>query len=213
LDLKTVEGKSAVEFEAKPRLGGRAATEVLMLIVPFAAAKYAGEATEAGVMAERLSAAGQIDADAAKGVKWSEAFTESVNAMRRLARLPQTTERAHLVSLPRASVGVATTTAYRNTFFEAFPKLSDAVSDVHHAVPQQIRTLRPDLFSEMEIHSIQNLRGIPTGMERTLHPMITKEWNTFFRANPASSLTRNKLLEEATRIDQTYGHFFNPALF
>ena len=212
LDLKTPEAKGAVEFEAKPRLGGRAATEILMLVVPFAAAKYAGEATEAGAMAERMSAAGRIDANAAKGLKWSKAFTESASAMKQASRLAETTEGVREIHCPALLLGWRKPQNIE-TLSDAFPKLADDVSDVHHAIPQKILTLRPDLFSDMEIHSLENLRGIPTAMERTLHDPISKEWNSFFRETAANTLTREKLLGEATRIDQTYGHYFQPALF
>lgn len=214
LDLKTTEAKEAIDVEAHPRIEGRIAAEFLMLIVPFAAAKYASKATEVGAIAERMAVAGRIDADAAKGLRWSDAFSESATAMRRLERLPQTTERAHLVSLPRAKVGLAKTTDYRKTFLEAFPSLEKEISEVHHAIPQRVMRDRPDLYSELQIHSLENLRGIPGGTEyRALHPTITKEWNKFYRENPASSWTREKIENEATRIDNIYGHEFKPRRF
>jgi hypothetical protein len=60
------------------------------------------------------------------------------------------------------------------------------------------------------MHSLENLRGIPKGdVNSRVHlSQLRKEWNRFYRANPSPS--RQDLLDEATRLDQKYGHEFNP---
>jgi hypothetical protein len=108
----------------------------------------------------------------------------------------------------RATVGKARTKNYRKTFFEAYPGLEGEVV-VHHAVPQQVLSDCPGLFTEAEIHSLENLRGIPNERNSDLHlSQITREWRRFFKVNP--NLTREQVLQKATEIDLKYGRFFKP---
>jgi hypothetical protein len=47
----------------------------------------------------------------------------------------------------------------------------------------------------------------------TLHnSWIAKEWNEFYRMNPASVMTQEKLLQKATDIDRKFGHLFTPKI-
>jgi len=109
----------------------------------------------------------------------------------------------------RASFGKATTDDYKKTFFDAHPKLKDKVL-VHHAVEQQALRRYPRTVNKSEIHSLENLRGVPKARNSKLHlSAIRKEWNKFYRQvkNP----TKQQLLDWATRIDQKYGSQFKPA--
>jgi hypothetical protein len=64
-----------------------------------------------------------------------------------------------------AIVGNSTSNIYTTTFFNAFPnqKWQGNGFVVHHAIEQQVFTTKyPGLFTEAEINSLQNLRGIIT---------------------------------------------------
>ena len=67
----------------------------------------------------------------------------------------------------------------------------------------------PGEVTEAEIHSIENLRGIPKELNSDLHlRQIAKEWNEFYDANLKA--TREQLLQKATEIDLKYGGWFKP---
>jgi hypothetical protein len=68
----------------------------------------------------------------------------------------------------KATLGVASRLDYRRTFFEAYPHLKGNVV-VHHAVEQRILSEYPHLISELEMHSLENLRGIPKELNAELH--------------------------------------------
>lgn len=108
----------------------------------------------------------------------------------------------------KATFGHATTTDYRKTFFDAYPDASGKVW-VHHAVEQRVLKDFPGLVTEAEMHSLENLRGIPLEVNAKVHlSEIRKEWNAFYRThlNP----TKEQLLEKATEIDRKFGPLFNP---
>lgn len=107
-----------------------------------------------------------------------------------------------------ARFGRAVTNDYRATFFKANPELEGQVV-VHHAVEQQVLTRYPDVVSEAEMHSLENLRGVPNDLNNELHlGQIRREWNQFYRENPAP--TKQQLLLKATEIDIKFGSQFNP---
>jgi hypothetical protein len=107
-----------------------------------------------------------------------------------------------------ARFGTATSNNYRATFFEANPALEGEVI-VHHGVEQQALTRFPGTVTEAEIHSLENLRGIPKSINSDVHlSRIRKSWNEFYRTNPAP--TPQQLLDHATTIDALFGHLFNP---
>lgn len=83
---------------------------------------------------------------------------------------------------------------------------------MHHAVEQKILNLYPGLVTEPEMHSLENLRGIPKGqVNNSVHlSAIRRAWNTFYRNNPAPS--KQDLLDFATEIDNRYGDQFNPPI-
>jgi hypothetical protein len=108
----------------------------------------------------------------------------------------------------RATFGHALTNDYRRVFFDANPELKGQVF-VHHAVPQKTLQTYPDEVTEAEIHSLENLRGIPSELNSNLHlSQIAREWTQFYRANP--NATRKQLLQKATEIDLKYGGWFKP---
>lgn len=109
-----------------------------------------------------------------------------------------------------ATFGRATSTNYRGTFFKANPGLEGKVV-VHHAVEQQVLTRYPGAVTEEQIHSLENLRGIPNEVNSDLHlSQIRREWNQFYRQTP--NATQEQLLQKATEIDTKYGSKFNPPL-
>jgi hypothetical protein len=108
----------------------------------------------------------------------------------------------------QATFGTSTTTNYRVTFFNANPELNGTVV-VHHAVEQQVMKRFPGLVSESELHSLENLRGIPKEINSDVHLRgIRREWDNFYIDN--ASPTKEQLLRKATEIDKYFGNLFNP---
>ena len=108
----------------------------------------------------------------------------------------------------RATLGKALTNNYRKTFLESNPELEGQVV-VHHAVPRITLERYPSEVTEPEIHSLENLRGIPNELNSDLHlSQIAREWNRFYEENP--NATRGQLLQKATEIDLKYGGRFKP---
>jgi len=112
--------------------------------------------------------------------------------------------------LPRATVGWTEDFDYRATFLAAHPGAGDVW--VHHAVEQQLMTNYPQLFAKQEIHSLENLRGIPAGrINNQIHlSEIRTMWNDFYETNPSPS--RADVLDFATKIDRKVGVFFSPGI-
>jgi hypothetical protein len=109
-----------------------------------------------------------------------------------------------------ASFGHATSTDYAENFFAHHPELRGNVW-VHHAVEQQALTRYPHALTGAQLHSYENLRGIPNDLNSRVHlSAIRKEWNEFYRNNPHA--TGADLLRKATEIDNKYGHLFHPRL-
>ncbi len=111
---------------------------------------------------------------------------------------------------PRATLGSSTSTNYKETFFEANPGTRGDVV-VHHAVEQQVLRRYPGVVSESQMHSLENLRGIPKSINSDVHlSQIRRSWNEFYRNNP--NPTQAQILDHATRIDDQFGHLFNPPI-
>ncbi|WP_426303952.1 hypothetical protein ACN9MJ_13110 [Acidovorax facilis] len=113
-----------------------------------------------------------------------------------------------------ARFGNALSSDYRGTFFEANPGLVGQVK-VHHAVEQQVLNKFPGVVSEAEMHSLENLRGIPNELNNTMHLSdIRVEWNRFYKPFIAEGTmpTKAQLLQKATEIDSRFGTKFNPPL-
>jgi hypothetical protein len=82
---------------------------------------------------------------------------------------------------------------------------------VHHAVEQQVLKNYPGVVTNAEMHSLENLRGIPRHLNSELHlKQIPREWNRFYEENPTA--TRRQLLQKASKIDARYGGQFNPPI-
>jgi hypothetical protein len=80
---------------------------------------------------------------------------------------------------------------------------------VHHAVEQQVLKRYPGVVSEAQIHSLENLRGIPKELNSDIHlSQIRREWNQFYRQTP--SPTQEMLLQKATDIDRKFDPQFAP---
>ena len=101
---------------------------------------------------------------------------------------------------------------YKEVFFKEHPELRGEVW-VHHGVEQQVLT-KPQtkgLFSYEEMHSLDNLRGIPKEINSDLHlSKIRKEWNKFYKEFP--NPTKEQLLQKRLDIDKKYGHLFKPPI-
>ncbi|WP_209444641.1 hypothetical protein [Mesorhizobium erdmanii] len=109
-----------------------------------------------------------------------------------------------------ASFGKALSKNYRKTFLDANPKLEGEVV-VHHAAEQQILHRYLGLVTEEEMHSLQNLRGIPKSLDNLLHNKIFRfEWDEFYASHPQP--TRQQVLDYVEYIDKKYGHLFNPPI-
>ena len=108
----------------------------------------------------------------------------------------------------RATFGHANTTNYRKTFFDAYPEAEGKVW-VHHAVEQQVLKLYLGLVNLSELHSLENLRGIPIEINSEVHlRRIRMIWDRWYLANLHP--TKDQLLEQATEIDDQFGRLFYP---
>lgn len=110
-----------------------------------------------------------------------------------------------------AKVGWSPFKDYRKTFFDANPSLNKSDYIVHHGVEQGVFKRYPGLFTEQELHSIENLRGIRKEFDINLHQkVIRNELEYFYKNNPHA--TRQKVLDYVTEIDKKYGHLFDPPI-
>ena len=68
----------------------------------------------------------------------------------------------------------------------------------------------PGVVTKKELHSLENLRGIPLLHNRKIHlSRIRIEWNKFYDTHKTSA-TKDELLKKATEIDDMFGHLFTP---
>jgi hypothetical protein len=136
---------------------------------------------------------------------------------------PKDVEKAALAAIAATAVVTATITStpekadpgfssdYRETFFKAHPEMRGQVR-VHHAIEQNVLINYPGLFTEAEMHSLGNLRGIPNNLNSRLHlSSIRREWNAFYRTHPTA--TRQEIIDKARSIDQIYGWRFTPPVY
>lgn len=224
-ELKTDRGKDVVHRVTNSRLGGQAGFEIATFFAPALKLKYGGQAAKAGKaakavtkaaeaasLAEKMAETGIMSTEAAKFARaWSLFPRRAEKMAATLQRLKHTAKPAQFTP-PVAKLGHAASLDYKATFFAKYPQYKGRVV-VHHAVEQQALKRYPGLLSEAEIHSLQNLRGIPKSLGSTLHKSyIAKEWNEFYRLNPAGTIAKQKLLDKATQIDRKFGHLFQPKL-
>ncbi|MFC3382023.1 polymorphic toxin-type HINT domain-containing protein, partial [Couchioplanes caeruleus subsp. azureus] len=83
---------------------------------------------------------------------------------------------------------------------------------VHHAVEKDIVNRYPGLFTADELHSAENLRGIPKGaINSNIHlSAIRLSWNAFYKAHP--NPTKQEVLDHATKVDDLLGQWFEPRI-
>jgi len=169
------------------------------------------EAGEALRKAERAVEAG----DAARKAERAVEVGEEVRRVERAVDAAQTArgaERAEEVAAASARFGKATSNDYRKTFLNAYPELEGQVV-VHHAVEQQVLAKFPGVVTEAEIHSLENLRGVPFSTNSDIHlSKIRTEWNDFYEPfiSSGTAPTKTQLLQKATDIDRRYGPAFAP---
>lgn len=112
---------------------------------------------------------------------------------------------------PRATLGHATTTDYRKTFFDANPGVDPKETVVHHAVEQKVHRAYEGVITPEQLHSLENLRGIPKSINSDIHlSQIRKAWNKFYATH--ENPTIEELLEYATGLDDKFGHLFDPPI-
>jgi hypothetical protein len=113
--------------------------------------------------------------------------------------------RGHVAAEDLAQKGLSN---YRETFFTAHPELRGKVV-VHHAIEQQVLQRYPGLFTEAEMHALENLRGIPNAANPDLHlSQIRKAWNEFYRTN--ASPTKQQVIDFVKKLDRQHGAAFMP---
>lgn len=158
--------------------------------------------------------AGREGVTAAKAaVDAGEAGVKVVNSSVESTQLTKVASAWRWITTPAAKVGKSTTKLYRNTFFAAHPELDPAQTVVHHAVEQNVLVLYPGKFSESEIHSLENLRGIPNNINATLHLRdIRLLWQDFYKTHPPESTSRADILKFATKVDRMLGYSFVPPI-
>ena len=110
----------------------------------------------------------------------------------------------------RSGVAAATVKTFASRFHKANGDTKGRVV-VHHAVEQQVLRLYPGRFTEQEIHSTSNARGIPKGINSDLHlRIIRSEWDAFYAARP--NATRREIEAMRDLIDCKYGPLFIPPM-
>ncbi|PZR53371.1 hypothetical protein DNL40_07585 [Xylanimonas oleitrophica] len=76
---------------------------------------------------------------------------------------------------------------------------------------QQAMRRYPGLIQPQQMHSLENLRGIPTEANSRLHlSRLRIEWNDFYSSHPHATL--DELLEFATEMDRKYGSPLRPEI-
>ena len=83
----------------------------------------------------------------------------------------------------------------------------------HHAVEQQVLNKYPGIITKKEMHSLDNLRGVPKEINSDLHlKQIRKEWDDFYDSfdDVGAIPTKQQLLDKAKEIDDLFGDRFFP---
>lgn len=112
--------------------------------------------------------------------------------------------------------GVESFSGIKGIWDRKFPETlnADGTSKLvrHHAVEQQVLTKYPDLITKKEMHSLDNLRGVPKEINSDLHlKQIRREWDNFYKKYPPGiSPTKQQLLDKAKEIDDLFGDQFFP---
>ena len=98
---------------------------------------------------------------------------------------------------------------YAERFKLFFSEVRDQIFQVHHAIPQFVWRNRPNILSESELHSLENLRGIPKD-NPDFHQTITNRWAQFYADFPDLDFTSEQVFNFAKAIDDEFGHLFIP---
>lgn len=220
-DLKTSEGLILIKKEAFTKLGGQASVEILTMLIPVAQVKVGGKATQMAKVVVKAAKVGGAFLPSTSGTWGGRNLATLIRAAQyfpNMGEKMESTYRRLNRALPPSpwkrtlQLGKASHSDYRLSFFTSHPQLKGQVV-VHHALEQQTLTRYPGIFSSEEIHSLENLRGIPLNLDSTLHKSILrKEWDSFYRSTPATQVTRQSLLDKATEMDRKFGHLFVPTL-
>lgn len=186
-------GRFARPLEEVAAGGSRATSEL---------AAEAAVARQAAETKSLVKAADDVAYRVSTGVKLERA--ELLQIIKSIARDPSK------VRYGGASLGRAASKNYRKTFLDANPNLQGEVV-VHHAAERQVWRRFPSIVAVDEEHSLQNLRGIPKGLDNLLHKVIFRfEWDEFYESHPQP--TRQQVLDYIGYIDKKYGHLFNPPI-
>jgi hypothetical protein len=116
-----------------------------------------------------------------------------------------------------AEFGDGESVDYRNNFADD-PDNADAAANavIHHAVEQQVRRRYPGIdITPGQMHSSENLRGIPRDVNGALHLSgIRRMWNQFYNHfdRIGREPTSQELLDYATLIDDAFGDLFDPPI-
>jgi hypothetical protein len=200
---------------AKPAKAVRATKAIMGLEKKVAAlTQTVADLTKAKKQAE----AAEVAAKEAKIAKEAEAAKDAAAQQEKSAAKKgkdcEDCELAGKAPSYEAKFGKAISSDYKATFFKANPDLQGKVV-VHHAVEQQVLKKFPGVVTPSEMHSLENLRGIPMEVNGPLHlSEIRVEWNKFYRPFIANgtSPTKEQLLKKATEIDLKLGNQFKPKL-
>jgi hypothetical protein len=196
-------GKTLVNLDA---LHKRGVAYWIGTLAPAAIGMVAGGV--AVVTAARAGAAAAKVAEAGAALDTANTLDAGGNTAGRVEEGLRAAEQTPATAKAGATVGRAANTNYRATFFSAHPDLEGQVV-VHHAVEQQVLKRYSGLFEPSEVHSLENLRGIPIVDNAATHlSAIRRSWNRFYKANPTA--TREEVLAHATEIDQQFGSGFLP---
>jgi hypothetical protein len=114
------------------------------------------------------------------------------------------------LATPKFGSYFATSSTYNANFKNKFSEVKDKIVQVHHAVPQELSN-RWGLVNQSDMHSLENLRGMPS---QTFHQNITNIWNSFLQPyrNSGQAPPMNLILQKAKEIDDLFGAQFIPPI-
>jgi hypothetical protein len=114
-------------------------------------------------------------------------------------------------SIPEATFGWAASDDYKRTLYARYPDLEGKVW-IHHAVEQKMLEENGGPIKWQEMHSIENLRGIPIDINTELHlRVIRMEWNDFYERHQGLP-SRGELLKFAGPLQLPEIHLSEQAL-
>jgi len=108
---------------------------------------------------------------------------------------------------PKLGGYFATENTFNPNFKSRFSDVQDQIKAVHHAVPQKVKNTY-GLLNDTELHSLENLRGIP--VNDNFHQELTNKWTQWYTQHPGFTL--QDALNYAKQLDDQYGHRFVPPI-